>query len=37
MVFKLHSFLPQLLFEERIQHDSGRACVFQAADAVELL
>jgi hypothetical protein len=37
MVFKLEAFLPQLFFEQRIQHNGGCARIFELADAIDLL
>ena len=37
MIFELQVLLPQLFLEQRIEHDGGGACVFQAANAVNFL
>ena len=37
MVFQLEAFLAQLLFEQRIQHHGGCACIFEVTNAVDLL
>ena len=37
MVLKLETFLSQLLFEQRIQHNCGCACIFETADAIDFL
>src|SRR5580693_4195571 len=37
MMFQFEAFLPQLLLEQRVQDYGGCACVFEVADAVNLL
>ncbi len=36
MVLQVNLFLAQLLFEQGIEHDRGRAGIFQTADSVDV-
>src|SRR6266542_690147 len=37
MIVKLQRFLPQLLFEQRIEHDRRSASIFEAAQSLQFL